>query len=570
MKIANLFKSSVAICAFGMVLCSTLFAADLKPVAALMLSGYDDLDSSIEKVLDTAGYKEFHTVLTMMTDGIDGIDKSKPAGLVLLGNDTDLFPVIFLPVADFDALTCPGIEVLKEKLSYDADKKTINLNGSEEGDDSSDGELRLIEENDWLFVVPAQNEDAVSLQNAPDTWIEGIRSKYLIGGFFQVDRVPTEIIDSLFAGLRVSASKDENVADGLESLGKLADLGKANIEMVEFGLSVDSSKGDVILSSTVTPVPNSSFSKSLKENENPVTRWADFFDPDNSILAVAKSQIIESDMVEFQKSQWDSMMDKIISSVSGDEGEEEEVAEIQELLKEWQNWGDSIYDTGKSDGAFSFGIDGTLAACATIADGEETQALIEKSFNTVKKIIDDGENNSSDVEKFLKSFKINPGQYKGYTVSTFIVPVSSLDKTFSFLIGTRDDALMLIAGPSKKAVSDLFKEKAAAENTESAAPQKWVFSIPNLAKFAQTFDEITEDETVSKIISALAEGSTNAVVTSEFHCTPQSYHESVTITGDLIKLLCDTAGSVLPDEADDPETDANWPDEADDPETDAN
>ena len=35
-------------------------------------------------------------------------------------------------------------------------------------------------------------------------------------------------------------------------------------------------------------------------------------------------------------------------------------------------------------------------------------------------------------------------------------------------------------------------------------------------------------------------------------------------------LLCDTAGSVLPDEADDPETDANWPDEADDPETDAN
>ena len=549
MRIAKLFKTGIVACTLGLVLCSALFAADLDPVAALVFSGYDNLDSGIEKVLDTAGYKEFHTVLTMMTDGIDGIDKSKPAGVVLLGNETDLLPVVFLPVADFDALTCPGIEVLKEKFSYDAEKKTINLKGNEEGDDSSDGECCLIEENDWLFVVPAQNVDLLSLQGAPESWIEEIPSKYLVGGFFHVDRVPAEIIDSLFSALRVSASKDDNLADGLESLGKMADFTKANIKVVEFGLSIDSSKGDLVLSSTVTPVPDSSFAKSLKANEKPVTLWSDFFDPSNSVLAVSKSQIVESEMVEFQKNQWNSMMSKLISSISSDD--EEDASDIQNLLEEWKDWGDKIYDTGKSDGAFSFEIDGTLVSACSIVEGKETQTLIEKTFEQVKNLIDAGKDNGPDVKKFLDSFKVNPSQYKGFTVTTFIVPVSGIDKSFSFLIGTRDDAMIVIAGPSKKVVSDLFKEKAAIEYTEKAAPQKWVFSIPNLAKFAQTFDEISEDENFGKVVSTLAEGSSDAVITGEFECTPEAYHQSVTITGELIKLLCDTAESFLSDETDD-------------------
>ncbi len=549
MKIAKLFKTCIAVCTLGLVFCSALFAADLDPVAALMISGYDNLDSSIEKVLDTAGYKEFHTVLTMMTDGIDGIDKSKPAGIVLLGNEADIFPVVFLPVADFDALTCPGIEVLKEKFSYDAEKKTINLKGDEESDDSSDGELRLIEENDWLFVVPAQNVDYLSLQNAPESWIEEISSKYLVGGFFHIDRVPAEIIDSLFSSLRVSASKDENLADGLESLGKVADFTKANIKVIEFGLSIDSSKGDVVLSTTVIPVPDSSFAKSLKANEKPVTLWSDFFDPDNSVLAVSKSQIVESEMIEFQKNQWDSTMSKIISSLSSDD--EEYVSGIQNLLEEWKDWGDKIYDTGKSDGAFSFGIDGTFVSACSIAEGKETQILIEKTFEQLKNIIDEGDDNDPDVKKFLESFKVNSVQYEGFTVTTFVVPVSNIGKTFSFLIGTKDDAMMLIAGPSKKNVSDIFKEKAAIECAETAAPQKWVFSIPNLAKFAQTFDEISENETISGMVSTLAGGSSEAVVTGEFECTPESYHHSVTIAGELIKLLCDTAENVMSDETDD-------------------
>ena len=542
MKIAKLFKAGSMACVFGLVLCSALLAAELEPVAALMISSYNNLDGSVEKVLNTAGYEEFHTVLTMMTDGIDGIDKSKPAGIALLGNETDIFPVVFLPVADFDALTCPGIEVLKEKFRYDPDTKTINFNRDEEDEDSADGKLSLIEDNDWLFVVPTQNVDAVSFQNAPESWIEGISSKYLVGGYFHIDRVPSEIIDSLFAAFRVSASKDDSIADSLENFGKLADFTKANVEVVEFGLSIDSSKGDIVFSTTMTPVPDSSFAKSLVENGNPVTRWADFYDPANSIFAISKSQIIESEMVEFQKSQWDAFMGRIISMI----GQED----IQELLKEWQDWGDNICDSGKSDGAFSLGIDGTLASACTIVDGSETQALIEKTFNQVKNLIDHGEDNSSDVADFLKSFKVNPGQYKGFTVTTFVIPVSVIDKTFSFLIGTKDDAMILIAGLSKKNVSDLFKERAVSENTESAAPQKWVFSIPNLAKFLRTLDEITGNEITEKGTATLANGSGDAVIEGEFNCTPDVYRQSMTFTGELIKLLCNTADEFLSDETD--------------------
>ena len=53
------------------------------------------------------------------------------------------------------------------------------------------------------------------------------------------------------------------------------------------------------------------------------------------------------------------------------------------------------------------------------------------------------------------------------------------------------------------------------------------------------------------MVSTLAGGSSEAVVTGEFECTPESYHHSVTIAGELIKLLCDTAENVMSDETDD-------------------
>ncbi len=559
MKIARLFKMGAAAFALALTLCSALWAADLKPVAAVSLSGYDELDGSIEKVLDTAGYKEFHTVLTSMTDGVDGIDKSKPLGFVLLGNGNDLIPVAFLPVADFDALTCPGIEVLKEKFNYNADEKTITI-ASDDADDEIDGDeaddqndsegmvCRLVQQNEWLFVVPLKNESALPAQIDPAEWVEGFGEKYLLGGVVHVDRVPAEIIDSLFAGLRVEASKDEKAAEGLESLGKLADFVKANVKAVEFGLSVDQSSGDIVVSSMASPVADSSFAKSLEQNAHPVTRWSDFYDPDNSILAVSKAEVVESEMVEFQKSQWDSVIGTLISSISGEEGNEQEIEEAKSLVGEWQAWGDKNYDSGKSDGALSVGIDGTLSFAATIADGAGLQTLVEKTFEFVKKTIADDSGDDPDAAKFRNSFKVNANQYKGYYVSTFVLPVSDLDKNFSFLIGVKDDAVILIAGTAKKRVSDLFKEKTAVEHSESDAPQRWVFSVPNLAKFALTFDDVASDEIGNKVASALAEGSADAVVSGQSECTEEGLHQWFTIKGELIKLICDTVGSLQSEE----------------------
>ena len=96
-----------------------------------------------------------------MLGGIDGIDKSQPAGFVLLTDGNDLIPFAFLPVADFDELTCPGIEVLKEELNYDKESKTIGLSGnSDHQSDTDTGNFRLIEADGWLFVTPIKFESS--------------------------------------------------------------------------------------------------------------------------------------------------------------------------------------------------------------------------------------------------------------------------------------------------------------------------------------------------------------------------------------------------------------------------
>ena len=554
MKIFRLFRLNAVACFLGVAFCATLFAADLKPVVSITLSGYENLDRSFEKVLDIAGYKEFHTVLTMMTNGVDGIDKSKPAGFVLLGDNNDLVPAAFFPIADFEAFTCPGIEVLKEMINYNADEKTVRFDGNptDEKEDSSGEIFRLIERNGWLFVLPVKNESSLPEQIDPAEWMGGIDAKYLAGGIIHVDRVPAELIDSLLAGHRVSASQDENVAKTLEAMGKLSDFIKANIQTIEFGVSVDQSTGDILLSSVTTPVSDSSFARTVEKNQSPATLWSDFYHTDNSVFAFVQSHLLEPEMAEFRKNQWDSSLNNVITAISAEEEEEEKnITEVKDLLKEWQIWGDKNFDTNRSDNAFSFGVDGTFSAAVSIADGEGLQALIAKSFDLLKKELSaSGESDDPDIDKFLKSIKVNDVKHNGYFVNAFEIPVSKIDKDFSFLIGIRDDSMMLIAGSAEETVSDTFKEKTSLSRSKNESPQKWVLSVPNLAKFAQTLDEVSQNEIADNIVSGLAEGGNEAVITGQSEVIVQGLHQWITIKGDLIKLVFDTVGSALSDEKD--------------------
>lgn len=544
MKLSKLFKSVFVFCVLGSAISTSLFAEEFKSVAALSVASYSDVDSSLEKFFETVGYKEFHDVLTMVTNGIDGIDKSKPAGFVLLGNGNDLLPFVFLPIADVDSLTCPGIEVLKEKLNYDPEKKTIALENPAEDDENEAGsgdEFRLIEENGWLFVTPVKYESMIPTQTDPTNWFEGLDAKYLISGVIHVDRVPAEVVDSLFSSLRVVASKDDSAANRLQQLGAISDYVKANIQCLEFGVSVDRDNGDLVFSSTAVPVPDSSYAKSLNENTKPVTLWSDFYDPARSILAIAKSEIVDPETAKFQKGQWDSLVETALDAIPEDGGEAaDDLSAVESLAKDWQAWADENYDTCKTDSALSIGIDGTISLASTIVDGEQLLRLVENTANFVKQSLTDDTADNKDAQKILNSLKINANQYKGYTVSTFIVPISALDKSYSFLIGIKDDAFVMIAGLTKKTVSDLFKEKAGLQRTKTESAQQWVFSVPNLAKFAQTFEEIAGDENFSGVVQKVAEGNENAVIVGKTECSSEQCYQSVTIKSELIKLICDT------------------------------
>lgn len=555
MKLAKLLGAGIAVCFLGLAISSSLLADEFKSVASLSIASYNDIDGRTETFLETIGFEELHNVLAMVTNGIDGIDKSKPVGFVLLSDGNELLPFAFFPIADIDALACPGVEVLKEKLHYNSEKKTITIRDDEDAiadEPGSEGELRLIEANNWLFVTPPKFESILPTQTDPTDWLEGLDREYLIGGVLHIDRVPDEVVDSLFSSLRVAASKDEDVAANLENFSALADYIKANLQSLEFGVAIDAKDGGVTFSSTAVPVPASSYARSLEENANPVTLWSDFYAPAHSIFAASKSEVFDSETSKFSREQFDSLIETFLAVFqSEDETEESNLAAFRDVVRDWQVWVDKNIDTGKTDAAFSVGIDGTISLAATITDGNELLPLVEQASELLKKQLADEK--STDVQKFLGSLKINANQYKGFSVSTFVVPISDLDKICAFLIGIKDDAFVMIAGmadagAAKKVVSDLFKEKAGLERTESEAAQGWVFSVPNLAKFAQTFDEVTANEIAGSLVQKLSGGSDEAVIVGQTECSAQRCRQSVTIKKELVKLICDTVQQILQSE----------------------
>lgn len=568
MKLMKVVKTGLVLLFLGVFFSSVLIGAEMKPIAAVSVSAYDQIDSSIAKILDTAGYKEIYSAVNMLIGGIDGLDKTKPAGFVLLSNGKDIVPFGFMPVADFDELTCPGIEVLKEKFQYDPKNKTIDLSCGEGDEDDSTGLkeealVRLVENNDWLFLVPVKQENLVPTDTDPVQFLEGLDGKYMAGGFVYIDQIPEELVDSAFAPLRVEAAKDEDIAKSLESLGKGIEYLKSAVQKVEFGFSVDQTKGDVVGVTEMIPVSGSSLAESSKETADAKTLWNDFFQPENAVFACQQSQVFDKALAAFQKENWISSFESAISSIEKEGGEETE--EVRNLLSDLQAWIVKSCDSGQNDFAMSLMSDTTLVIGGTISDGVGLQTLIQKAFTSAKKELEkEGDIDDPDVKKFVSSFKINNGKYEGYSVSTCVIPEDWFGAAFpgaatgsgySILVGVSEDAMILIAGPAKKNVSNLFKEKASMKREKASASQEWRLSASNLGGFASNLAVTESDETVKKIVDAVKAGSKDAVITSKAEYSESAVRQTTIIKGEFIKLIGDAVGAVVHDEED--ETDGN-------------
>lgn len=530
---------------------------EMKTVAVVSAAGYDDFVASVGKLANLAGYKEMFDAMLMFAQ-IEGIDKTKPIGAVLLTDGTEFFPFGFLPVADVSALDFPGIGELKE--FYDESSQTFVLPNSQDNDqddsqdDSVNAKVKLTERDGWLFITPEGKENLLPAGD-PTALLDGLDQEYLIGSKIYAENIPVALIDTLLAPLRQQLA--DISSDSLASVDnsmKILFSALESVETVSGGLTVDSTSGDLSLRSNVEMKTGTMWYQALEQNRNPQTLWSDIYLPNDSVFTFCNSQIVIPEQKELLTQQYNSLFDEMISVLEGvmegaDE-DEKNIETVRTVLDKIHKFVDASIASGRTDCAYALRNDLLFMFGTTIAGGENLIDILDLASESFSQIKDE------QITALLKSFKINMSEFSGYKVSTFVLSdemagvITQFDpdlagKTFAVLLGVRSDAIILLAGADKKMVSDTFKQLASAERTERPVAQPMgQFSLKNFGVLLAHLLPNAETP-IAEAIETLAAGSDQAIGFVRHDISDSSERAELTIKGEFFQLVGEVVRSVM-------------------------
>lgn len=513
---------------------------ELKKVAVFSFAGYDALHNSAEKIADLAGYKDSLAAFEMMIAQIEGLDKSKPFGAVVMTDGEELIPFAFLPIADLDELQFPGIDDVKE--NYDAETGLFTVDRGE------NLKVLLIERDGWLFVANEKIKDKIP-EGDPLALLDGMEEEYLFGGCIYAENVPEELVDTFMSFLRQNmASLDEANAASFEVLPEIVDYLLESVRTFSGGLAIDPATGDTHFISEWRFKDGSPMQEMLKKNVNRTTKWSDFCLKEKSVFTFVCSEIADEKQLELVRKQQAAQLenlDKTLSTVIEDENQKTEIKKVLDKFGEVQN---AMLERTRFDYACSLTNDGLLMFGADISGGE---SLIE-ALNLLKDYI--VAHADEDVLELFKNTKINESTFAGYSVSTF-VPTDEIqsafaeflpqlaEKSFAVLLGVKDDAVILLAGIDKKRISDTFKKLAKAERTEKPLENPIAFfSLPQVGVL---LDTILPKDSRGPLIETLKSGPKDAVVEVEQTVTADRTSAVLRINGAVYALIGDAVRDAL-------------------------
>ena len=300
---ASLIAACSVVASYGsLALCAQAQSAgEMKPVAVVALSGYDALVEDINFAGSMAGNPQLGAMLEPMIMGYtQGLDKTKPIGVVVQSNGADFGGAVCLPVTDLQKLLMP-----------------LQLFGLTT-EDLGDGITKVVtpqqamfvrEEGGWAFVSPMQPM-LESLPEDPAKLLSAVSEEYDVGVRVHVQNIPEpyrqmavqQLEMGMQAGLRKLPNETEEqfntrkemTAVQLEQLKQLIN----DIDELTIGLALDDTEQRAYLDFVYTAVPDTKLAEQIALNSEAKTNFAGFFQPDAAMMMSFASKMSEADIAQ--------------------------------------------------------------------------------------------------------------------------------------------------------------------------------------------------------------------------------------------------------------------------------
>ncbi|MFO1064271.1 MAG: hypothetical protein U0892_10440 [Pirellulales bacterium] len=458
-----------------------------KAVAVVSIAPVEKLMKDVSYVTQAAGVPEFSGFANLMIKQYtNGLDTSRPAGVVVTLVDNQPLPLAFLPLknreAFFQALAAAGVipdELGNGMFSFDAGGRSIFAKDA----------------GQWLFISQ-QEDDLAKLPSNPAALLRDMPTKYDLGIELNVQAFPEELrqlaIDQMKEGFERSLAEQTGQSD--EERAAAEEMGKASMAQLErviketdkvlLGWNSDPKQQRVALTVAAQFTEGSELAKQSELLSSLTSSFTGLLIPEAAVNSRFTSPIAESDKAVSKNNIRNGVaqMEKQID----DSGSLPSPAKdaLKKFVKGVAGVLSKTIDGGKLDGALSVDVEeGDLSVVlgGAVADGR----ALEKEVKDLVKALGSGPD--------VPTVEFDYAKHKNVSLHKVHIPIQSDDPIVEKLFG---DELTLVIGTADKAFyislepedDDVIKEaidRAAGAPSAKVTPGELIVEVGQLLEFAQ-------------------------------------------------------------------------------------
>ncbi|MDD3587946.1 MAG: hypothetical protein PHQ75_12260 [Thermoguttaceae bacterium] len=540
----------ILLLSFVLAVCSmsSVYAADSKPVVAISVGGYDAIWKAVDSIADRMGYKSNVVGFRSVVADVQGLDKTKPGGVVVLTNGKELFPFGFLPVKKFDDLMFVGVESFRQMIEDVNGTKIMRFNNK-----PGEAEIELLERDGWLFFFEKGKAKCLPAGD-PARFVDGLDQKYFLGCKCWCENMSPDLLDSLFSLARQRmAEPAATSAVDWQMLRKLGDTFITSVQSFVVGSRTDAAGGLVVESDSLLK-SGSELASIYQNGGREKSLWAHIYQPNDAVFSGLVCARQAKNNQEYQEANVRNTFKNMFTSLK-ESLDEADLAKAEKVLVPFQEMLSSTASQEKLDGAITITADPLIVIGQTVVHGEKMVdflKLLDKEVLT---------------EEPLKGrLKIAAEKIGKYAISSFVFPFKELEEKASekaavsgippmfsgrdvaVYLGTCQDAVICVCGLDQKAAYEKIKSLASRETSkQEVSAQEYYLSLKEvgvllknlkLDKLSDTSKNNASDYTF--IIDILAKADSKANISGKVLPTSKlSLAENFYIDGSVFALAGD-------------------------------
>ena len=469
----------------------------MKTVAVIGATSYNDLVGDVNFIGSLAERPELGQMLqgtiALFTQGkgLDGVDQTKPWGVILQTDGQQFMPVACIAVTDLDKVLALvkgfGAQV---QDGADGAKQIALPNGQT---------IHVKHANGWAYIAQAESALA-SLPADPLAELNKIVSEYDLGARVAAQNVPEQYrqmaVQAMKAGMEDGLKKKDDESDEqYESRRKMAEAQIKQLEQmvneideVTVGWAIDTAQQKTFVDFTYQFLPESKMAKQIASYGQPKTNFAGFYQTDAAATLSFASQA-DPAMIKENIEQMQATMDTMRKQAEKAIDEEDDIPDeetrtaIKAAMSDFLDAFQATIESGQMDGgaALQLGADKlTLVAAAQIKDPGKFESGLKKLAELAAK------------EPDFKGVQWNAANHEGVNFHTMAIPVpddqAEARKMFGekvdVAIGIGSEAVYVALGNDNLAAVNKAIDDSKANPGKAVPPFEFSLSLGQVMEFA--------------------------------------------------------------------------------------